>query len=183
MAVLLDGPQGVDASPERLGVSLLRGPTWPDPGADNGWQRCRLALLPCPDGWRQAAVPAQARRFREPLWGHPVAAPGQGPAWGKVGPLADDLALVSLREAADGSGDRLLAVQNEGPCRRTVDPGRGWSLVERLDGLGGALPGAELPNGALKSDSLPDQADPVDARLGPWQLGFWRLRAVAEPRP
>jgi alpha-mannosidase len=183
MAVLLDGPQGVDASPERLGVSLLRGPTWPDPGADNGWQRCRLALLPCPDGWRQAAVPAQARRFREPLWGHPVAAPGQGPAWGKVGPLADDLALVSLREAADGSGDGLLAVQNEGPCRRTVDPGPGWSLVERLDGLGRALPGAEVPHGALKGVSAVDQADPVDARLGPWQLGFWRLRAGAAPRP
>ena len=90
---------------------------------------------------------------------------------------------MSLREATDGSGDRLLAVQNEGPCRRTVDPGPGWSLVERLDGLGRALPGAEVPHGALKTVSAVDQADPVDARLGPWQLGFWRLRAGAEPRP
>ena len=32
LAVLLDGPQGVDVVPERIGVSLLRGPTWPDPG-------------------------------------------------------------------------------------------------------------------------------------------------------
>jgi alpha-mannosidase len=59
LAVLLDGPQGVDATPERLGVSLLRGPTWPDPGADNGWQRQRLALMPCPEGWRPAGVPGQ----------------------------------------------------------------------------------------------------------------------------
>jgi alpha-mannosidase len=177
MAVLLDGPQGVDASPERLGVSLLRGPTWPDPGADNGWQRCRLALLPCPDGWRQAAVPAQARRFREPLWCHPVAAPGEGPAWRPFGPLADDLALVSLREADDGSGDRLLAVQNEGPCRRTVEAGRGWSLVERLDGLGRPLRRAEAPNPGPAAASPVNQAAAVDAGLGPWQLGFWRLRA------
>jgi alpha-mannosidase len=32
LAVLLDGPQGVDWDADRLGVSLLRGPTWPDPG-------------------------------------------------------------------------------------------------------------------------------------------------------
>ena len=36
MAVLLDGPQGVDWSSDRLGISLLRGPTWPDPSADQG---------------------------------------------------------------------------------------------------------------------------------------------------
>jgi alpha-mannosidase len=72
LAVLLDGPQGVSAGPERLTVSLLRAPTWPDPGADNGWQRQRLALMPAPGGWRQAGVPQQARRLREPLWLHPA---------------------------------------------------------------------------------------------------------------
>jgi alpha-mannosidase len=182
LAVLLDGPQGVDAGPERLGVSLLRGPTWPDPGADNGWQRCRLALLPCPEGWRQAEVPAQARRFREPLWCHPLAPASQGAPLGALAPLAPDLALISLREAGDGSGEQLLAVQNEGPCRRRVDPGGGWELVERLDGLGRPLqrpgPGhGTLPLPASERDGSPsDRSLAVDDRLGPWQLGFWRLR-------
>lgn len=72
LAVLLDGPQGVSAGPQRLTVSLLRAPTWPDPGADNGWQRLRLALMPAPGGWRQAGVPQEARRLREPLWLHPA---------------------------------------------------------------------------------------------------------------
>ena len=72
LAVLLDGPQGVSATADRLTVSLLRAPTWPDPGADNGWQRQRLALLPATGGWRQARVPEQARRLREPLWLHPA---------------------------------------------------------------------------------------------------------------
>jgi alpha-mannosidase len=190
MAVLLDGPQGVDGCPERLGVSLLRGPTWPDPGADNGWQRCRLALLPCPDGWRQAAVPAQARRFREPLWCHPLAPSGEGRAWGVLPPLAPDLTLVSLREAGDGSGERLLAVQNEGPCRRRVDPGRGWRLIERVDGLGGALhgPGARQQGTSDQAQPHPvhsprDPSEAVDDRLGPWQLGFWRLRRLAGSEP
>ncbi len=165
LAVLLDGPQGVDATVERLGVSLLRAPTWPDPGADNGYQRLRLALMPCGEGWRQAQVPLQARRLREPLWCHPVdaAADLPFPAWP---PLAPDLALVNLRAAADGSGDLLVALQNEGPCRRRFDPGPGWVLLARLDGLdapdsAGVTPEKPIPGGS--------------ALVRPWELAFWRL--------
>ena len=46
LALLLDGPQGVNGTPERMGASLLRGPTWPDPAADQGWQRQRVGLMP-----------------------------------------------------------------------------------------------------------------------------------------
>jgi alpha-mannosidase len=139
-------------------VSLLRGPTWPDPGADNGFQRQRLALMACPAGWRAAAVPLQARRLREPMWCHPAA--GEAPAgWIPLSPLGDDLALVGLRPAGEGSGDAILSVQNEGPCRRRLEPGPHWRLVERLDGLDGSLGGSG-----------------IDV-LGPWQLGFWRIRA------
>jgi len=158
LAVLLEGPQGVEGRAERLGISLLRGPTWPDPGADNGWQRQRLALMPCPEGWRAAQVPSQARRLREPLWCHPVQGPTPLANWP---PLEEDLALVGLRPAEDGSGHLLLAVQNEGPCRRRVTAAAGWRLGERLDGLGQRI------------DPQP-AAGEVD-RLGPWQLGFWRV--------
>ena len=171
LAVLLDGPQGVDATAERLGVSLLRAPTWPDPGADNGFQRLRLALMPCGEGWRQAQVPLQARRLREPLWCHPVdpaAIDLSGPAWP---PLAPDLALMSLRAADDGSGDLLVALQNEGPCRRRFDPGTGWVLLARLDGLDGPVaPGASAEGVA------PAQLSPEGSALvRPWELSFWRL--------
>jgi alpha-mannosidase len=171
LAVLLDGPQGVDATAQRLGVSLLRAPTWPDPGADNGFQRLRLALMPCGEGWRQAQVPLQARRLREPLWCHPVdpaAIDLPGPAWP---PLAPDLALVSLRSADDGSGDLLVALQNEGPCRRPFDPGPDWVLLARLDGLDGPVaPGASAEGVA------PAQLSPEGSALvRPWELSFWRL--------
>lgn len=171
LAVLLDGPQGVDATAERLGVSLLRAPTWPDPGADNGFQRLRLALMPCGEGWRQAQVPLQARRLREPLWCHPVdpdAIDRPGPAWP---PLAPDLALVSLRSADDGSGDLLVALQNEGPCRRRFDPGPGWVLLARLDGLDGPVVGAAQGSGAAPARSTAEGF----ALVRPWELGFWRL--------
>ena len=68
LALLLDGPQGVDADEARLGVSLLRGPTWPDPGADRGWHRHRLALMPVSQGWCRDGVPQAALAFREPGW-------------------------------------------------------------------------------------------------------------------
>jgi alpha-mannosidase len=165
LAVLLDGPQGVEGNAERLGVSLLRGPTWPDPGADNGAQRQRLALMPCSGGWRQAAVPAQARRFREPLWCHPLQVE-PSPLVG-LEALAPDLALVALRRAPDHHGDLLLAVQNEGPCRRRFDPGAAWSLRARLNGLDTAHRGGLAAEG--------EESAVVDPTLGPWELGFWRV--------
>jgi alpha-mannosidase len=75
LAVLLDGPQGVSGSKEGLGVSLLRGPTWPDPGADHGNHRLRIGLMPAAGGWWQQGVGAAAARFRQPLWKRPAAGP------------------------------------------------------------------------------------------------------------
>ena len=162
VAVLLDGPQGVSADPERLGVSLLRAPTWPDPGADNGWQRQRLAVMPCPRGWRADGVVAAAQRLREPLWCRPQASPSQTDGVAELAPLlpalADDLELISLRaDARDGEPRAVqMAVQNLGPCRRQLAVPPGWRLLERVDGLGRPL-------------------DSHGLSLRPWQLGFWRL--------
>ncbi|MFM7362697.1 MAG: alpha-mannosidase [Cyanobium sp.] len=177
LAVLLDGPQGVSAGSDHLGVSLLRAPTWPDPGADNGLQRQRLALMPCPRGWRADAVVAQAQRLREPLWCRPAAGGAVvAPASGSVDhdqpeaplqllpPLADDLQLISLRAdggaAAEPGGRTVrLCLQNLGPCRRRFSLPPGWRLLARTDGLD-----RPLEDGGR---------DPLE--LAPWQLGFWRL--------
>jgi alpha-mannosidase len=165
LAVLLDGPQGVSADPERLGVSLLRAPTWPDPGADNGLQRQRLALMPCPGGWRADGVAAQAQRLREPLWCRPArtaTAAGSAAALTLLPPLPDDLQLIGLRtsgRAEDGAATVVLSAQNLGPRRRRLTLPPGWRLLERVDGL-------ERPWRGEGGDPL---------ALGPWQLGFWRL--------
>ncbi len=175
LALLLDGPQGVSAEPERLGVSLLRAPTWPDPGADNGPQRQRLALMPCPAGWRVDGVGSQAQRLREPLWLRPAAT--AHPAGGRAGgaapllpALPDDLQLIGLRSRAErGEADgrtALLTVQNLGPRRRRLTLPPGWRLLARVDGLD--RPRADRP-------SEPG-SDPL--AIGPWQIGFWRLAGV-----
>ncbi|MEB3254767.1 MAG: glycoside hydrolase family 38 C-terminal domain-containing protein [Synechococcaceae cyanobacterium] len=180
LAVLLDGPQGVSGDPERLGVSLLRAPTWPDPGADNGWQRQHLALMPCPRGWRPDGVVAAAQRLREPLWCRPVrpmagaaASLRERPLLPLLPPLPDDLQLLSLRREPQpqAANALLLAVQNLGPRRRRLELPPGWRLLARVDGLGQPL---ASPLRALPADGAGHPlADPRLVR--PWQLAFWRL--------
>jgi alpha-mannosidase len=158
LAVLLDGPQGVSGQGERLGVSLLRAPTWPDPGADNGWQRQRLALLPCAAGWRADGVPAQAQAFREPLWLRPAAASQPPPPELTLPPLPVGVEMVGLRYLGDGTA--ALALANHTPCRQEVDLGPAWQVLARLDGLDNPVGPAAGPK----------------QRLGPWQLEFRRIR-------
>ena len=114
LAVLLDGPQGVSGHNNGLGVSLLRGPTWPDPSADQGWHRLRMALMPTTGSWHHAAVAAQARRFRQPLWRHPAAAgPAERRSWlAWPNPHQHWLGFDS---AADGG--LQWQTQNLSPCR------------------------------------------------------------------
>jgi alpha-mannosidase len=157
LGVLLDGPQGVSGAVDRLGVSLLRGPTWPDPSADNGDQRLRLALVPCVGGWRQQCLPQLAQRFREPPWLRPAPAasgsPGQSPpAWALGGP---HLQLLGLRPA-ECRGEALLAVQNLSPLRQHLQLPPGWCLAEGAD------------------------AGQRQCVLGPWQLLSCRLRPKAQ---
>ena len=130
LAVLLDGPQGVSGNRDRLGVSLLRAPTWPDPGADNGLQRLRLALLPCAQGWRQQQVAARARCFREPLWLRPAAfCQALNPLLPPLSLGDPALALIGL-EPGERSGEAWLTVQNLSPLRQMVQPSMGWRLAE-----------------------------------------------------
>ncbi len=128
LALLLDGPQGVSGHDGRLGVSLLRGATWPDPGADSGWQRLRLGLMPAPGGWWQADVPSQARAFRQPLWRHP-AAEGE-PFCQELLPWHDQRQQwLGFRADQDGNEALRCSLQNISPARSQWPQASGpWSL-------------------------------------------------------
>jgi alpha-mannosidase len=66
-AVLTDSKYGYSCHGSELRVSLLRSPTSPDPGADQGEHEFAYALLPHAGGWREAGVLAEAHRFNAPL--------------------------------------------------------------------------------------------------------------------
>jgi alpha-mannosidase len=179
LAVLLDGPQGVSAGPEELAVSLLRAPTWPDPGADNGPQRLRLALMPAPAGWRASAVPQQACRFREPLWLRPGARPGSAAAMPALPSQEPDVQVVGLQRAAGNASESILTVQNLGPCRRRLRLGERGQVVRQLEGLHQPLPSPGSgagPESAERGDADGNGREPV---LAPWSLTVWSVRLGA----
>lgn len=123
LAVLLDGPQGVSGTAAGLGVSLLRGPTWPDPSADRGLHRMRLGLMPAAGGWWQQAVPAAAARFREPLWKRPGISTAielaKNPEIRQLLAWPDrDLRLLELKKTAQNQ--LQISAQNLSPCRSAV---------------------------------------------------------------
>ena len=132
MAVLLDGPQGVDWSSDRLGISLLRGPTWPDPSADQGWHRQRLALMPFVGSWSDAGVSQAAIAFREPGWCADL--PAELRQWFPSLPLP--LTPVALERHADGC---LLKLLNAGSARCRWTPGSGWNVRRETNSSAAAV--------------------------------------------
>ena len=162
LALLLDGPQGASVTPELLGVSLLRAPTWPDPGADNGPQRLRLALMPCAGGWRQAGAAEQAVRFREPPWLRPLGPggveelqaasglAGEGPLQTPPSPTLD-LGAPHLRLI----GLRWLQAQGE---NQPLDDALPSNCVR--------VPSAQVESGqATTGQTGPDQTGPDQTRV------------------
>ena len=123
LAVLLDGPQGVQVGSETVGVSLLRGATWPDPSADRGWHRQRLALMPVPHGWSRQAVPQAALAFREPGWLGPS---NLKSSWSGLPPLPANLVPVDVTH--NESRQLKVNVLNAGSTRQTWTPGKTWRV-------------------------------------------------------
>jgi alpha-mannosidase len=95
VALLTDSTYGFSARGSELRLSLLRGPTEPDPEADLGRHELAYAVFPHAGGWQAGGVVAEARRFNEPLlW---------APAGGRPGPAAeaDGLVLDTIKRAED----------------------------------------------------------------------------------
>jgi alpha-mannosidase len=67
VALLTDCKYGYSTYENRMRISLLRSPTYPDPEADMGAHRFAYAVMPHAGGWREAGVVAEAARFETPL--------------------------------------------------------------------------------------------------------------------
>ena len=123
LAVLLNGPQGIGCEADRLGISLLRGATWPDPSADRGWHRQRLALMPAPRGWSVDGVPQAAVAFREPGW---LGRAELREPWQAMPPLP--LGVVPIAMTPLEAGSLAIALHNPGPSRQCWRPGSPWRI-------------------------------------------------------
>jgi alpha-mannosidase len=96
VAILTDSTYGYSARGSTVRLSLLRGPTEPDPQADIGRHEIAYAVMPHTGTWQQAGVVGQARCFGEPLqWG----SHGGGGALAEVD--RPDLVLDTVKLAED----------------------------------------------------------------------------------
>ena len=105
VALLNDAKYGYSAHGNVLTLSLLRGPLYPDPGADEGRHAFTYSLFPHPGDWTAGNVVTEAFALNSPLIAIPAA--GDGSSSGMDHFLAVDglpLSLGSLKRAEDGEG-------------------------------------------------------------------------------
>ena len=111
VALLNDAKYGHDAHDNVLSLSLVRGPVYPDPYADEGEHRFTYGLLPHLGDWTEAGVVTEALALNSPLRAVPAAPTGGSlPAvWGlvRVDGLAVGAGAVKRAEEGDGIIVRL----------------------------------------------------------------------------
>jgi alpha-mannosidase len=101
VALLNDGKYGHGARDNLLSLSLVRGPLYPDPFADEGEHRFTYSLLPHLGDWTEAGVTAEAFALNSPLIVTDADADGPG-AFGLIETSGLSLALGSLKRAEEG---------------------------------------------------------------------------------
>ncbi len=151
LAVLADAIYGRSAHRNTVGLSLLRSPTHPDPGADRGRQVLRYAYLPHAGDWRAAGVDDHAECFADPL----RLVRGSNPAspFSVVCDPAARIEIAGFKRAADNENARVLRlVETRGAhARVTVEFDGGARRVERVNALEQPLPGHDPVAGGAVS--------------------------------
>lgn len=112
VALVNDGKYGHSVRNNVLGISLIRSPIYPDPGADEGYHRFTYSLYPHPGDWVEADVAEEAFALNSPL----VAAPAgeEVVGFGLVQAEGLKVMLGSLKPALDGKGMVLRLYEPHG---------------------------------------------------------------------
>ncbi|MEW6073790.1 MAG: glycoside hydrolase family 38 C-terminal domain-containing protein [Planctomycetota bacterium] len=123
LAVLDDGIYGRSCHENVLGLSLLRSPSFPDPGADRGEHTMRYGLHPHGGDWRAAGVPRATDEFAEgtvvvPLAGLAGGAEAELPRPFDLVLEEGDVEVACFKPAEDGRGRILRLVERHGGLAR-----------------------------------------------------------------
>lgn len=126
VSLLNDCKYGHDIHDNIIRLTLLRGPTYPDPNADQGEHRFTYSLLPHRGNWRAGTVPA-AYALNDPLIVRRVLGEGGDRRSTRLSLLAVDVPNVvieTVKQAEDGQGLIVRLYENErcrGPVTLRVD--------------------------------------------------------------
>lgn len=146
LAVLARAKYGFSCHAGVIGVSLLRSPTHPDPGADRGEHEFVYSLMPHAGDWRAAGVDVEAEALTRPLMVAPGGSGALLDSWAPLGVDTQGAAHIEVAccKRAEGSDDVILRlVETRGGSGRVAVA---WpsdiESVERVDLLERRLDGA-----------------------------------------
>jgi len=102
VALLNNAKYGHSAVGGVLGVSLVRGPLFPDPFADEGEHHFTLSLFPHPGDWTEGGVVREAQALNAPLLVTSGSAAQERPGFLTLG--GQDLGFATMKRAHDVDG-------------------------------------------------------------------------------
>lgn len=160
VALLNNAKYGHSARGNVIGMSLVRGPIYPDPLADEGEQSFTYALMPHDGAWHEGGVLDEAIDLNQPL----VTNEAQGLSAGTFAPLTvagTPVAFSGLKPAEEGDGLILRLYEPAGRRGRL-------SLA--------------LPSGWSASQPLNILEEPMErkgpAEIMPFEIRTWKLQRI-----
>ncbi|MEZ4531678.1 MAG: alpha-mannosidase [Thermomicrobiales bacterium] len=144
VALLNDGKYGYEALGNDLMLSLLRGPLYPDPLADEGQHRFTYSVFPHAGTWSDGGVVEEAFRLNSPLV--VIEGGSERPSFVEITGL--ELAIGALKRAEDDNGVILRLYEPNGARGSAVLKfGRSFSEITPVDILEDAV-GGSYPAGS-----------------------------------
>ncbi len=149
VALLNDCKYGHSCRGNVMGLSLLRGPKFPDEHADQGSHEFTYALMPHGGDWRAAGVPAEAEALNRPLIARALPADQAGAVrrtWAPFAIATEGAAGVGIAALKRAERDGRLIVrlfeQHGGRGAALLRWNRPIRAAQRVDLLEAPLPGA-----------------------------------------
>lgn len=159
VSLLNDGKYGHSVAGNTLGLSLLRGPIYPDPHADRGEHHFTYSLYPHAGDWRNGTL-REAHDLNAPLQAVVVEAAGSAPSERRlIGVSHPALRLSCLKRAGRGDGLVLRCYEAHGSRgSATFDlDGLGTSRAQRVNLMEDPVLETSMDGGRLATEFAPYQ--------------------------
>ena len=130
VSLLNDCKYGHDVRGNVIRLTLLRGPTFPDPNADQGEHRFTYSLLPHAGDWRTGTVPA-GYALNDPLIVRRVngGSDGGSASQSLVAVNAPNVIIETVKQAEDGQG-LIVRLYESQRCRGKLTLTTGFPLAQ-----------------------------------------------------
>ncbi len=114
VSLLNDCKYGYDIKDNRMRLTLLRAPNYPDPVGDKGEHEFTYSIYPHSGDWRTGGTVREAYELNVPLEAAAGAGNGQAKGFSFAASLSDHAVLDTVKGAEDGNGLILRVYESQG---------------------------------------------------------------------